>query len=501
MSTSRTTLRAPASEHRFAEMPTVPRRRDDPSIAFGRLVVAVVVAIVVTIAAFAGAVGAFFAGTQVATDPVSVNVVGSWNAMVSQELPPTNLILSAMLAMVGIAAAAVTFEVVAALMSVSPRRAALSAHRPRTRTAAQPGAAVRVTVVIPAHNEEFSLPTTLAALQEQTRRPDRVIVVADNCTDRTAEIAVEMGFEAFASVGNTHRKAGALNQALGALLPSTEASDVVMVMDADTSLGPQFIEVAAARLQNDVELAAVGGVFYGEDGHGLLGQFQRNEYTRYSLQIRARRGRVFVLTGTATMFRAEALLDVAAARGVFIPGETGRVYDTAALTEDNELTLALKSLGATMTSPYQCTVTTELMPTWGNLWKQRQRWQRGALENLSAYGITRATVRYWGQQVGIGYGAVALNSALLLMLITFLSIDQWIWFPFWTIIGLIFVVERVVTVWRGGWKARLLAVILLPELAYDVYLQVVFVKCLIDIALARRARWGHVVHQPARGPA
>ena len=36
---------------------------------------------------------------------------------------------------------------------------------------------------------------------------------------------------------------------------------------------------------------------------------------------------------------------MAAARGVFIPGETGRVYDTAALTEDNELTLALKSLG------------------------------------------------------------------------------------------------------------------------------------------------------------
>ena len=80
MSTSRTTRPTPATEHRFADMTTVPRRRDDPSIAFGRLVVAVVVAIVVTIAAFAGAVGAFFAGTQVPQDPVSVNVVGSWNA-------------------------------------------------------------------------------------------------------------------------------------------------------------------------------------------------------------------------------------------------------------------------------------------------------------------------------------------------------------------------------------------------------------------------------------
>jgi len=97
-------------------------------------------------------------------------------------------------------------------------------------------------------------------------------------------------------------------------------------------------------MRDDPELTAVGGVFYGEDGQGLIGQFQRNEYTRYSLQIRSRHGRVFVLTGTATMFRADALLDVAAARGVFIPGDTGNVYDTAALTEDNELTLALKSL-------------------------------------------------------------------------------------------------------------------------------------------------------------
>jgi len=165
-------------------------------------------------------------------------------------------------------------------------------------------------------------------------------------------------------------------------------------MDADTSLGPRFIEVAARHLEDDPELAAVGGVFYGEPGSGLIGQFQRNEYTRYSLQIRQRRGRVFVLTGTATMFRAEALLDVAAARGVFIPGEPGKVYDTAALTEDNELTLALKSLGATMMSPAECYVVTEIMPTWRNLWKQRQRWQRGALENLGAYGYAHHGPRH-----------------------------------------------------------------------------------------------------------
>jgi len=194
------------------------------------------------------------------------------------------------------------------------------------------------------------------------------------------------------------------------------------------------------------------------------------------------------------MFRAEALLDVAAARGVFIPGEPGKVYDTAALTEDNELTLALKSLGATMTSPIDCYVITELMPRWSDLWRQRQRWQRGALENLAAYGFTRATLRYWGQQVGIGYGTVALNAALLLMAVTFLSVDTWIWFPFWVTIGSLFWLERVVTAWRGGWRARLLAAALAPELAYDLFLQAVFVSCLWQISTNQEAHWGHVQH-------
>lgn len=468
----------------------MPVRIEDPTVMYGRLVVAGVVAVVVTLGTFSAAIGLVFAGWP-SFDSASEVTIGPFTTLVSMERPPTRLILIAVFGIIIIAVTAIIFETIAALMSISPRRDLLTSFRAGlSRTDAD--CKVRVTALVPAHNEEVSLPVTLNALLTQTRPPDRVVVIADNCTDRTAEIAREMGCTVFETVDNVNKKGGALNQALAKILPESDVSDVILVMDADTRLTPRFIEVGAARLEADPELTAVGGVFYGEDGHGLIGQFQRNEYTRYSLQIRLRHGRVFVLTGTATMFCAEALLDVAAARGVFIPGETGKVYDTAALTEDNELTLALKSLGATMTSPSECMVTTEIMPTWKNLWIQRERWQRGALENLSAYGITRATVRYWGQQVGIAYGTFALNLALALMGITLLAIDTWIWFPFWLVIGLIFLIERVVTVWSGGWKARGLAMLLFPELAYDVFLQIVFCKCLFDITLARRTRWGHV---------
>ncbi|GGR41976.1 hypothetical protein [Streptomyces aurantiogriseus] len=101
----------------------------------------------------------------------------------------------------------------------------------------------------------------------------------------------------------------------------------------------------------------MGGIFYGDPGGGLLGQLQRNEYLRYSRDIARRLDRVMVLTGTASAISVLALRDVAAARGTVLPGTRGQVYDTLALTEDNELTLALKTLGWKLTYPSTCRVT------------------------------------------------------------------------------------------------------------------------------------------------
>jgi poly-beta-1,6-N-acetyl-D-glucosamine synthase len=352
---------------------------------------------------------------------------------------------------------------------------------------------VTVTVLVPAHNEAACLAETIRSLQEQSHRPERIVVVADNCTDDTVAIACAAGVEVFTTHGNTKKKAGALNQALVDVLPGQGDNDLVMVMDADTTLDDGFLEAACRRMEDDRALMSVGGLFYGEEGQGLLGQFQRNEYTRYAREMKRRRGRVFVLTGTASLFRPRALRAVASHRGALLPGVRGDVYDTLALTEDNELTLALKSLGGLMISPARCTVVTEVMPTWQALWAQRLRWQRGALENLGEYGVLPQTFRYWAQQLGIGYGALALSSYLVLIVLMAVSLDSWVWFPFWLGLGVVFSIERMVSVWKGGWRARLLSAMLLPELCYAMFLNLVYVKGVLDISLGSQARWKHVV--------
>lgn len=437
--------------------------------------------------------------------PAHATLAGVWTVLYNSQLPSTSVLLTAIaIALLVGAGIAIVERFVTNRYRRSPatvQRRALTPRRVIAETRGVYHGPVTVTVLIPAHNEEAALPGALASLAAQTRPPDRVIVVADNCTDKTVEVALNAGVDVRETVANQHKKAGGLNQVLRELLPKLGPNDTVMIMDADTGLGEKFLETAERRFTDDRALMAVGGLFHGEDGHGLIGQFQRDEYTRYARQIERRQGRPFVLTGTATVFRSAALRAVASARGVDLPGIAGDVYDTVALTEDNELTIALKSLGALMTSPSECTVTTELMPNWRMLWAQRLRWQRGALENLGAYGLTPVTFRYWAQQLGIGYSTIALSSYLALMIIMLLAMDTWVWFPFWLGVGALFVLERVVTVWRGGWRARLLALTVFPELAYSLFLNIVFLKGILDISLGRQGAWKHLPSTEKAGSA
>ena len=346
-----------------------------------------------------------------------------------------------------------------------------------------------MTALIPARNEELHIAATLESLRRQTVPPTGVWVIADNCTDATADVARADGAEVYTTVQNRHRKAGGLNQLLARLLPTLGPLDAVLVMDADTVMVDDFLERAVAEFAALPDLDAVGGVFVGDDAPGLLAQLQRNEYLRYGRDISRRQGRVYVLTGTASLFRADALAAVAAVRGSVLPGVPGDVYDTYSLTEDNELTLALKTLGARLDSPRGCRVQTELMPTWRDLWHQRQRWQRGALENIGMYGMSSATARYWTQQFALGYGVLALASYLTVTVLSYLAFGMFTVVLFWVLLGALFAVERTVTVWPGGWRARLLAAPLLIELVYAIFLQLVYVESLIDIALGRSKHW------------
>lgn len=158
------------------------------------------------------------------------------------------------------------------------------------------------------------------------------------------------------------------------------------------------------------------------------------------------------------------------------------------LTEDNELTFAILHLGYTVLSPQECTLTTEVMPTWRALWHQRLRWKRGAVENCFQYGVTSITWRYWGRQL-LTLAGVLVTLLYLGSLAASLAVSGSVRVePFWLAVTGIFVLERVVTIADRGWRHMLLAASMY-ELLYDVFLQLVHAKAYLDSALRRERRW------------
>jgi len=313
-------------------------------------------------------------------------------------------------------------------------------------------------------------------------------VIADNCSDRTAEIAArEDGVQVFATSGNQHKKAGALNQLLEQILPAMTDDEMILVQDADTFLDPSFLEVTSTKVRDGY--AAVGGNFRGRTGGGFCGALQRNEYVRYARDVGRKRGKVLCVTGVGTVFSAGALKDVAAGyKDGRLPSPAGGyVYSYATLTEDNFMTLALKSLGYKVLAPGDAVMTTEVMLSWRELGRQRLRWKRGAIEDLVRFGLSRATIGGWARQFVSLLGIMATVIYVLSMMISPLIGVRFQ--PLWLGITVLYALERAITVRERGWRVALLSATVLFEWAYDMFLQAVHVRALAGAVFRTRREW------------
>ena len=106
--------------------------------------------------------------------------------------------------------------------------------------------AVRVAILVPAHNESVHVLPTLRCLQGQLQPGDRLLVIADNCSDDTAAQARAAGAEVLERQHASLRGKGyALAFGVDALRDA--APDVVVVVDADCTVSAGGIQALAQR--------------------------------------------------------------------------------------------------------------------------------------------------------------------------------------------------------------------------------------------------------------
>jgi len=113
------------------------------------------------------------------------------------------------------------------------------------------GTLPRLVVLIPAHNEETVIRSTLRslALQDYDAELFDVVVVADNCADDTVCIAESMGARVLERTHDGLRGKGhALNWAIERLMGDEGKPDAFVIIDADTEAAPDFLSALAVRI-------------------------------------------------------------------------------------------------------------------------------------------------------------------------------------------------------------------------------------------------------------
>jgi len=233
----------------------------------------------------------------------------------------------------------------------------------------------RFLILIPAHNEEKLLPDLLANLRalDYPEKRYQIHVVADNCTDRTAELARQGGAVAHERTNLEQRGKGfALQWLLGQIWAASIPYDAVVILDADSVVSSNFLRVM--------------------DGHLTRGERAIQSY--YAVRDPDRSWSV------ALRYAALAVLHYLRPLGRMVLGGSvglkgnGMVFAasivrrypwSASLTEDIEYHMALVLGGERVTFAHDAVVWAEMPGTLADSQSQNVRWERGRLEMVRGY--------------------------------------------------------------------------------------------------------------------
>ena len=269
-----------------------------------------------------------------------------------------NILLSVLAVGLLVPVAIVCVECVAALM-------------PRRRSGTQPPAArPRVAVLVPAHDEETGVASTIAALRPQLLDGDRLLVVADNCTDATARVARAAGADVIERNDPLRRGKGyALDFGLNAL--AADPPDVVVMIDADCHTGPGAVNTLARAAASTGRPVQATNLLEQPSESGSRDCLSALAFTMKNL-VRPRGlhrlGLPCMLTGTGMAFPWSVVRQAPLASGNIV--------------EDMQLGIHLAMRGFTTVHCSEARVTGRLPQNSSAASKQRTRWEHGHLQTL-----------------------------------------------------------------------------------------------------------------------
>ena len=230
--------------------------------------------------------------------------------------------------------------------------------------------------IIPAHNEENVIRNLIESLKKQDYPKELydIYVIADNCTDATAEIAKEAGAKVLKRFDEAHKTKGyALNWFLKQKIEEDADYDAFCVFDADNIVDKNFLKNMNKKLcqgeeivqgyrdiKNPTDSWITGGyaIFY-----WMMNRFYH--LARYNLGLSP------LINGTGFMVK----FDVVKPNG----------WQTITLTEDIEFSLINIAKGRKLGWATDAIVYDEQPVKFDQSWSQRSRWTVGHIQCMKNY--------------------------------------------------------------------------------------------------------------------
>ena len=264
--------------------------------------------------------------------------------------------------------------------------------------------------IVPAHNEEAVIKNLVDSLvaQEYPKELYDIYVIADNCTDRTAEIAKAAGAIVLKRFDEAHKTKGhALNWFLQQKIEENADYDAFCVFDADNIVDKNFLKNMNKKLcQGEEVVQGYRDIKNPTDswisaGYAIFYWMMHRFYhlARYNLGLSP------LLNGTGFMVK----FDIIKPDG----------WQTVTLTEDIEFSLINIAQGRKLGWAVDAIVYDEQPTTFKQSWSQRSRWTVGHLQCMKNYtkSLAKGVKEY---KTLMNFDGLLYMFGIPMMLLTFL---------------------------------------------------------------------------------
>jgi len=237
----------------------------------------------------------------------------------------------------------------------------------------------KITVIVPAYNEEKVIERTIQALIDTKYSDKEIVVVDDGSKDKTFEIMSKYKKQAKILQKTNGGKASAINFGL-----AYSTGEIIVIVDADTIIGHDSLIHLAKGFSVDKNVAAVAGNIKVRNRKNWLTWCQAIEYVG-GIQIARRAldvfGAISVVPGALGAFRRSVLEEIGS-------------YHKDTLVEDFDVTLKILKTKLVIAGSTNSTAYTEAPESLKSLYKQRKRWYAGNLQVFARHSDALTNPRF-----------------------------------------------------------------------------------------------------------